>query len=90
MKLGGELDEVEVKLLGRLVQAVLVDGLDALRGQPKPHEPLTLLPVELAPLQVQVLHLLSCVKRATREGTNTIRRRTTARLSANTMDHQLF
>lgn len=60
-KLSGELDEVEVELLGGLVEPVLVDRLDALGGQPQPHEPLPLLPVELAPLQVQVLDLLRVV-----------------------------
>lgn len=55
--LSGELDEVEVELLRRLVETVLVDGLDRLGRQPKPDESLALLPVHLAPLQVQVLHL---------------------------------
>lgn len=55
--LGRELDEVKVELLGRLVQAVLVDRLDGLGRQPQPHESLPFVPVKLAPLQVQVLHL---------------------------------
>lgn len=57
LPLRGELDEVKVELLGGLVEAVLVDGLDALGGQPQPYETVPLLPVKLAPLEVQVLHL---------------------------------
>jgi len=40
------------------VEAILVDGLDALGGQPQPHVSAPLIPVHLAPLEVQVLHLL--------------------------------
>lgn len=55
--LGGELDEVEVELLCRVVEAVLIDGLDALCRQPQPHPSVSLLPEEPPLLKVNVLHL---------------------------------
>lgn len=55
--LGCELDEVEAKLLRREVESVLVDGLDALCGQPEPNPSVAFLPKHFSLLQVNMLHL---------------------------------
>ena len=57
--LGGELDEVHAELLCRVVEPVLVDGLDALGREPQPHPSISLLPVQAPFLEVNVLHLNS-------------------------------
>lgn len=57
LSLGGVLGQVQVELLCRAVQAVLVDGLDTLRRQPQPHPSVALLPEEPPLLKVNMLHL---------------------------------
>lgn len=57
LRLGGELDEVQAELLRRVVESVLVDGLDALGREPQPHPSVALLPEQAPLLEVEVLHL---------------------------------